>query len=332
MQSAPAGTRYVPGLGMAMLLEVRCILVTGAARGIRLAVAWACLDEGARVQMTDVDTDALLDTAKRLGDAGGRLDHHPLDFADPVGIDATLRRIARWDDLDGLVNNAAVPGIGDAAMVGQERWSHVLDFILNGAFRTTRASPPLLCHPRSFAIVNALSTQTYPGMPHSESYAAAKCGLFVPVRSTATDFGARGTRVNAIAPGFIDTRTGTAPAPPAACRTEPSTDAWGFPCAVQHRSRTGTARWSWPVPQPTTTDPRIRRPGTVMRSLFQLTGSARRARSFAVRFRMRLRLRTEMSAVERCGALPFRVEFTPAEEYPFRAGLGRRATPMGICA
>ena len=189
-----------------MLLDGRRILITGAARGIGLAVAKQCLAEGARVLLTDVDAEALAGAADGLSAHGDRLRPVVLDVSDRASIATALSRIEDWAGLDGVVNNAAMLDISHAADVPEDRWSRVLDVNLTGTLRVTQATLPLLRRSTSAAVVNTLSTQAFFGVPRSAAYATAKGGLLMLTRSMAVDFGAEGIRVNAVAPGFIDTR------------------------------------------------------------------------------------------------------------------------------
>ena len=189
-----------------MLLEGRRILVTGAARGIGLAVVRACLQEGAAVLATDIDEPALTERVSGFQERSGKLRHCRLDVADPASIDSALSAISDWPALDGLVNNAAVLDISDAATVTEARFSEVLNVNLTGALRVTQAVLPLLRKSRTPAIVNTLSTQSFFGVPKSAAYASAKGGLHMLTRSMAVDFGDDGLCVNAVAPGFINTR------------------------------------------------------------------------------------------------------------------------------
>ncbi len=189
-----------------MLLDGKRILITGAARGIGLAVAGQCLAEGACVLLTDVDAEALTETAGGLSAHGDSLRPVVLDVSDRASIAAALSRIEDWAGLDGIVNNAAMLDISHAADVPEDRWSRVLDVNLTGALRVTQAALPLLRRSTSPAIVNTLSTQAFFGVPQSAAYATAKGGLLMLTRSMAVDLGSEGIRVNAVAPGFIDTR------------------------------------------------------------------------------------------------------------------------------
>ncbi|MFA3920825.1 SDR family NAD(P)-dependent oxidoreductase [Ruegeria hyattellae] len=189
-----------------MLLEGRRILVTGAARGIGLAVVQACLKQGGDVLMTDLDCETLDQAAATLTEHADRLRHCRLDVSDLESIETALSGIRDWPALDGLINNAAVLDINHAGTVTDERFAHVLDTNLTGALRVTRAALPMLGNSAAPAIVNTLSTQAFFGVPRSAAYATAKGGLLMLTRSMAVDFGAEGIRVNAVAPGFINTR------------------------------------------------------------------------------------------------------------------------------
>ena len=189
-----------------MLLDGKRILITGAARGIGLAVARACLRHGGEVLLTDVDGTALAEAAGALAAGGSKPRHALLDVADAASITEALQGIADWPALDVLINNAAMLDISRAGSVDEARWNRVLDVNLTGALRVTQAALPLLRRSRAASIVNTISTQAFQGVPQSAAYATAKGGLMMLTRSMAVDFGADSIRVNAVAPGFIDTR------------------------------------------------------------------------------------------------------------------------------
>lgn len=189
-----------------MRLEGRHLLVTGAARGIGLAIVQAALAEGARVMASDIDDDALSDAAGKIAMGRDRLVTTQLDVGNPQSVETALARLSEWPALDGLVNNAAMLDISEASTVTDERFADVMNVNLTGALRVTRAALPMLRRSEAPSIVNTLSTQAFYGVPRSAAYASAKGGLQMLTRSMAVDFGAEGIRVNAVAPGFIDTR------------------------------------------------------------------------------------------------------------------------------
>jgi 3-oxoacyl-[acyl-carrier protein] reductase len=178
-----------------MMLEGKRILVTGAARGIGLAVARAALAQGAQVVVADVDAAAL-----------GHLDlpHVVMDVSDVASVGAGVAQAVKiLGGLDGLVNNAAMLDESHSADVTEARFERVLSVNLTSILRVSQAALP---HLDGGAIVNTLSTQAMFGQASSVAYATAKGGGLNLTRAMAVDFAPRGIRVNAVAPGFIDTR------------------------------------------------------------------------------------------------------------------------------
>lgn len=178
-----------------MMLEGKRILVTGAARGIGLAVAETARAAGARVVLADIDGAALADHA---------LPHVVMDVADSASVaTGMVRAVQVLGGLDGLVNNAAMLDEGNAAEVTEARFEQVLSVNLTSILRVSQAALP---HLAGGSIVNTLSTQALFAQAGSVAYATAKAGGLNLTRAMAVDFAPRGIRVNAVAPGFIDTR------------------------------------------------------------------------------------------------------------------------------
>ncbi len=189
------------------LLDGRRVLITGAARGIGLAAATTMLEQGARVMLTDRDGDALAASVKALAPHGDQALQAEMDVCDPEAVATVLARVAdHWSGLDVLVNNAAMLDIGDTRDIALDRWRAVLETNLTSALAVSQAALPLLRAGTDPAIVNTVSTQAFFGQPDSVAYASAKGGLMNLTRCMANDLGAEGIRVNAVAPGFIDTR------------------------------------------------------------------------------------------------------------------------------
>jgi 3-oxoacyl-[acyl-carrier protein] reductase len=177
------------------MLNGKRILITGAARGIGLAVAQAAIAKGARVVLADVDGAAL---------AGQALPYVVMDVSDAGSVAAGMAQaVATLGCLDGLVNNAAMLDESHAADVTEARFERVLSVNLTSILRVSQAALP---HLGGGAIVNTLSTQAMFGQANSVAYATAKGGGLNLSRAMAVDFAPRGIRVNAVAPGFIDTR------------------------------------------------------------------------------------------------------------------------------
>jgi NAD(P)-dependent dehydrogenase (short-subunit alcohol dehydrogenase family) len=189
-------------------LENRNALVSGGAQGIGRAIAARLQSAGARVVIVDRDAPTGERTAAELTAARPDL---PVDFlaADLLvadQIDAAARVIGtRFGRIDVLVNNAGIE-VGRAfAATTTEDWDRVLGVNLRGAFMLTKAMLPLFSD-RGGAIVNISSIHATHAFADSLAYACSKAGLLAFTRNLALELAARHIRVNAICPGYIDTR------------------------------------------------------------------------------------------------------------------------------
>ena len=190
-----------------MRLEGRVAIVTGAARGIGLAAAWALASEGAHVLLTDIDTEVLEVARQELHGAGLSVAAVICDVADPKSAQEMVQAaVSRWGRIDILVNNAAISDDTPIDDLTDERWRHVLAVNLDSVLHCTRAALPSLRKSPCASIVNISSVQGIRGQPHAMAYATAKGGVINLTRCMAVDFGPEGIRANAVAPGYIDTR------------------------------------------------------------------------------------------------------------------------------
>ena len=188
-------------------LNDRVAIVTGAARGIGLAAAERLAREGARVLLCDIDAEVLAEAIRPLTRASLEVEPFVGDVADPGAVQAMLdAAIGRWGRLDILVNNAAISDDTPLAELSDERWRHILGINLDSVLYCVRAAEPHLRKSPVASIINIASTQGIRGQPHSMAYATAKGGVVNLTRCMAVDLGPVGIRVNAVAPGYIDTR------------------------------------------------------------------------------------------------------------------------------
>jgi NAD(P)-dependent dehydrogenase (short-subunit alcohol dehydrogenase family) len=184
---------------MNSLLQGKHILVTGAARGIELAVAEAVVAAGGKVAMADVGGAEVDAKANQIGGISVRM-----DVSDEASVVSGVNEIAkRVGTLDGLVNNAVMLDGSHAGSVTESRFEKVLSANLTSILRVSQAVPPYL--PKHDAsIVNTLSTQALFGQANAVACATARGGALNLTRAMAIDLAP--VRVNAVAPGFIDTR------------------------------------------------------------------------------------------------------------------------------
>lgn len=183
--------------------ERRVALVTGAARGIGLATAKRFLAEGWRVALLDIDGEALTRTAANL-DGQFTLALHA-DVADFQAVTAALDKLRnRFDRLDALVNNAGTAVFKPALETTPAEWARVLAVNLSGPFNTTLASAPLL-GAQGGAIVNITSISGLRASTLRVAYGTSKAGLAHLTKQLAVELAGQRIRVNAVAPGPVDT-------------------------------------------------------------------------------------------------------------------------------
>jgi NAD(P)-dependent dehydrogenase (short-subunit alcohol dehydrogenase family) len=181
-------------------------VVTGAGQGTGAAIAHALAKVGATVIATDIDEELASKTALAINECGGAAAAFKLDVTDADACDALSSVVAgRWEMVSILVNNAGVlirGRIGDAGI--RSDWHRTLDINLNGAFNVTTAFLPLLKVARG-TIVNVASIQSFVAPPASPAYAASKGGIAQLTKALAAELAEFGIRVNAVAPGIIET-------------------------------------------------------------------------------------------------------------------------------
>jgi 3-oxoacyl-[acyl-carrier protein] reductase len=187
-------------------MKDRVAVVTGASRGIGLAVARTLALEGCRVAMVALSQARLEESARELAALGA--DCLPLvaDVADQDQVRNLFRTVAqRWGTVDFLVNNAAITRDRLLLRMTREDWDGVLDTNLRGVFFCTREAVALMLRPRFGRIVNVSSVVAQTGNPGQANYVASKAGLIGFTRAVAREVASRNITVNAVSPGYIET-------------------------------------------------------------------------------------------------------------------------------
>jgi NAD(P)-dependent dehydrogenase (short-subunit alcohol dehydrogenase family) len=180
-------------------------VVTGGARGIGLGIARWFLAHRYRVALWDIDEATLTRTAADLGEPDRVLAVHcDVSQADQVQA-ATDRTWSRYRRVDALVNNAGVAVFKPIGQTTFDDWNHVLGTNLNGAFLCTQAVAPLMQEGGGGAIVNIASISGLRASTLRVAYGTSKAALIHLTKQQAAELGTVGIRVNAVAPGPVET-------------------------------------------------------------------------------------------------------------------------------
>ena len=210
----PIEERFVGQAGIAMYLEKfrlggRLALVTGGGRGIGLACAEALAEAGAKVIVADCDRQAAEAACAKLKASCYDTEVAVMDVTDSARVSEVADElVARHGKVDILVNNAGIARSEmPAEKVADEHWLNVIDVNLNGTFWCCRAFGRHMLAARSGAIVNIGSMSGFiVNRPQEQSYYnASKAAVHQLTKSLAAEWGARGVRVNAVAPTYVAT-------------------------------------------------------------------------------------------------------------------------------
>jgi NAD(P)-dependent dehydrogenase (short-subunit alcohol dehydrogenase family) len=180
-------------------------LVTGAARGIGLAVAKRFLAEGWRVALLDIEGGLLRKSVEALAAPDHTLSLH-CDVSDARAVAGAFTEVERkFGRLDALVNNAGVAVFAPLLETSEADWSRVLEVNLTGPFLCAKAAVPLMREHGGGAIVNITSISAVRASTLRSAYGTSKAGLAHLTKQLAVELAALGIRVNGIAPGPVDT-------------------------------------------------------------------------------------------------------------------------------
>ncbi|MDY0330858.1 MAG: 3-oxoacyl-[acyl-carrier-protein] reductase [Thiomonas sp.] len=189
-----------------MRLQGNIALITGAAQGIGLATAHKFAAEGASLVLCDRNPDTLNPVADALRAAGTPVLAQALDVSDRAAFTALVDgALAEFGKIDTLVNNAGITRDARLVKMTDEQFDAVIDVNLRAVFRCTQIVAPHMIERGSGAILSASSVVALYGNFGQTNYAATKAGIIAMTKTWARELGPKGVRVNAVAPGFIQT-------------------------------------------------------------------------------------------------------------------------------
>ncbi|MCR5866884.1 3-oxoacyl-[acyl-carrier-protein] reductase [Aquincola sp. J276] len=189
-----------------MRLKDKICIVTGAAQGIGLATAAKFAAEGAVVIVCDVKPAAIDAAVTQCVQAGGRAEGHVVDVTDRAQVDAMVAAVkARHGRIDVLVNNAGITKDARLVKMTEAQFDAVIDVNLRGVFHCAQAVAETMSAQGGGVILNASSVVGIYGNFGQTNYAASKFGVIGFTKTWSRELGPKGVRVNAVAPGFVET-------------------------------------------------------------------------------------------------------------------------------
>jgi len=189
-----------------MRLKDKVAIITGAANGLGRATALTFAREGAKIVVADVNEEAGQKVVEEILQTGSAAHFARVNVADPESVNRmAANTVTQYGKIDILINNAGI--LADARLVKMEleQWQHVIDVNLKGVFLCGQAVARVMETQGRGVILNAASVVGLYGNFGQSNYVAAKAGVIGMTKTWARELGKKGIRVNAVAPGFIET-------------------------------------------------------------------------------------------------------------------------------
>jgi len=189
------------------ILSGKVALVTGASRGIGKSIAMSLGELGAEVIVNYSASDiSAEEVTKSINDKGGSSYKLKFDVSDEESVNNAIKKIIKVSGkIDILINNAGITRDGLLIRMKASQWDEVLNINLRGVFLCTKNVSKFMMKQRSGNIINITSIVGLIGNPGQANYAASKAGVIGFTKTCAKEFASRGIKINAIAPGFIET-------------------------------------------------------------------------------------------------------------------------------
>ncbi len=183
------------------------VAITGGAQGIGRALAYAFAKRGYAVSIADPDKEAGFEVIREIRRFDGQAVYLAADVSREEDVERWMRVTAlELGGVHTLINNAGISRGGDPLELEIAEWDRVIGVNLRGTFLCSRAAGRIMKRQRRGSIVNVASTRALMSEPNTEAYAASKGGILALTHALAVSLGPHGVRVNAVSPGWIETR------------------------------------------------------------------------------------------------------------------------------
>ncbi|WP_306716971.1 beta-ketoacyl-ACP reductase [Burkholderia dolosa] len=189
-----------------MRLKGKVAIITGAGQGIGAATALKFAEEGATVALCDLSAEAIASVVEDCRTVGATAVGFSVNVANRDSLDEMVASVlAQFGRIDVLVNNAGITRDARLQKMTLEQFDHVIGVNLRGVFHATQAVIDCMLEQKSGVVLNASSVVGIYGNYGQTNYAAAKFGVIGFTKTWSREFGPKGIRVNAVAPGFVET-------------------------------------------------------------------------------------------------------------------------------